>query len=60
MLAARLRKLTTYSFFINDAHQIRMIGAPEKPFEFFATTDDRHNQVRDEAMHGRLLTVRNG
>jgi hypothetical protein len=37
-----------------------MIGAPEKPFEFFATTDDRHNQVRDEAMHGRLLTVRNG
>ena len=34
-----------------------MINAPERPFEFFATNNDRHNEVRDEAMHGKLLTT---
>jgi hypothetical protein len=34
-----------------------MIAAPEKPFEFAATNSDRHNEARDESMHGNLPTT---
>jgi hypothetical protein len=34
-----------------------MIGAPEKPFEYAATNNDRHNEVRNEALHSRWPTA---
>ena len=44
--------LTQRSFFINKLGHIRMIEAPEKSFVFNSTNNDRHNEVRNEALHG--------
>jgi hypothetical protein len=44
--------LTEHSFFINKLGHIRMIEAPEKPFVFNSTNNERHNEVRNEALHG--------
>ncbi|KAH7381541.1 Arb2 domain-containing protein [Pyrenochaeta sp. MPI-SDFR-AT-0127] len=38
------------SFFINKVGQIRMIEAPEEPYIFRSTNNDRVNEVRQEAM----------
>ncbi|KAF2626006.1 hypothetical protein BU25DRAFT_472829 [Macroventuria anomochaeta] len=45
---ADLKKL---GFFINKLGHIRMIEAPEKPFVFNSTNIERHNEVRNEALH---------
>ncbi|KAJ4988944.1 Arb2 domain-containing protein [Stagonosporopsis vannaccii] len=45
---ANLKEL---GFFINQVGHIRMIDAPEKPFVFNATNIERHNEVRNEALH---------
>ncbi|CAN9265758.1 unnamed protein product [Alternaria alternata] len=37
-------------FFINSSGDIRMINAPEKPYVYHATNNDRVNEVRREAM----------
>ncbi|KAF1934308.1 uncharacterized protein M421DRAFT_50396 [Didymella exigua CBS 183.55] len=43
--------LTKLGFFINRLGHIRMIEAPEKPFVFNSTNIERHNEVRNEALH---------
>ncbi|KAJ4337538.1 hypothetical protein N0V95_008300 [Ascochyta clinopodiicola] len=43
--------LKELGFFINKLGHIRMIDAPEKPFVFHSLNDDRHNEVRNEALH---------
>ncbi|KAH6619954.1 Arb2 domain-containing protein [Boeremia exigua] len=45
---ANLKEL---GFFINKLGHIRMIEAPDKPFVFNATNIERHNEVRNEALH---------
>ncbi|KAL6163136.1 hypothetical protein ACJQWK_10728 [Exserohilum turcicum] len=44
---ADLKKL---GFFVNTTGHIRMINAPEKPFLYHATNNERVNEVRREAM----------
>ncbi|KAF3040364.1 hypothetical protein E8E12_009494 [Didymella heteroderae] len=43
--------LKRLGFFINKLGHIRMIEAPEKPFVFNSTNIERHNEVRNEALH---------
>ncbi|KAF3051657.1 hypothetical protein E8E11_010088 [Didymella keratinophila] len=43
--------LKRLGFFINKLGHIRMIEAPEKPFVFNSTNIERHNDVRNEALH---------
>ncbi|KAF1841362.1 uncharacterized protein K460DRAFT_318208 [Cucurbitaria berberidis CBS 394.84] len=45
--AADLKKL---GFFINSVGQVRMIEAPEKPYLFHSTNNERVNEVLREAM----------
>lgn len=55
------------SFFINSVGHIRMIEAPDKPYVYHATNNERVNEVRREAMQGKwwrgecgaILTVKN-
>jgi hypothetical protein len=37
-------------FFINEAGQFRMIDFPEKDYIYYHTNNERHNEVRREAM----------
>lgn len=53
-----MRALTSPSFFINDVGQIRMIDAPEKPYVFHSTNNERVNEVRREAMQGKSCYIR--
>lgn len=34
-----------------------MIEAPEKPFVFKSTNIERHNEVRNEALHGTNVST---
>lgn len=49
---ADLKKL---GFFVNTTGHIRMINAPEKPFLYHATNNERVNEVRREAMQGESM-----
>jgi hypothetical protein len=42
--------LNQLGFFINLSGDIRMIDAPEKPYVYHATNNERVNEVRREAM----------
>ena len=48
---ANLKEL---GFFINSSGDIRMINAPEKPYVYHATNNDRVNEVRREAMQSKF------
>lgn len=41
-------------FLINDTSHIRMINAPDEPFIFNATNNERVNEVRHEAFHSEF------
>jgi hypothetical protein len=49
--SADLREL---GFFINTSGHIRMIDAPEKPYVYHATNNERVNEVRREAMQSKF------
>ncbi|KAF1995796.1 hypothetical protein P154DRAFT_538505 [Amniculicola lignicola CBS 123094] len=48
--AAYEADLKALGYFINSVGQIRMIGYPDKDFDFHFSNNDRHNEVRREAM----------
>lgn len=50
-LPADLKEL---GFFINDTGHIRLINAPDKPFVFNATNNERVNEVRREVFQSEL------
>ncbi|KAH7067094.1 Arb2 domain-containing protein [Paraphoma chrysanthemicola] len=43
--------LKALGFFVNSLGHIRMIEAPEKQYVFHSTNNERHNEVRREAMY---------
>ncbi|KAF1913480.1 Arb2 domain-containing protein [Ampelomyces quisqualis] len=45
--------LKALGFFVNQDGQIRMIDAPDKEYVFYATNNERVNELRREAMQGR-------
>jgi hypothetical protein len=49
--------LRTNSFFINDLGQIRMIDAPDVEYLFRATNNERVNEMRREAMQGKVTSL---
>ncbi|KAL5384126.1 hypothetical protein DPSP01_005601 [Paraphaeosphaeria sporulosa] len=49
---ADLKKL---GYFVDKNGCFRRIDAPELFFDFFYTNNDRHNEVRGEAMRGEYM-----
>ena len=45
--------LSKLGFFINISGDIRMINAPEKPYVYHATNNERVNEMRREAMQSK-------
>jgi hypothetical protein len=45
--------LKMLGYFVDHNGCFRKIDAPEQFFDFFYTNNDRHNEVRGEAMRGR-------
>jgi hypothetical protein len=45
--------LNKLGFFINSSGDIRMINAPEKPYVYHATNNERVNEMRREAMQSK-------
>lgn len=46
--------LTKLGLFINSAHQLKQIDYPEDAYRFSVTTNERYNEVREEAVNNCL------
>lgn len=53
-------RIDTNSFFVNEVGHIRMTEAPEKPYIYHATNNERVNDVRREAMQGKWKQEESG